>query len=103
LSRIFYTGLFSGINGPLEPVLKTLFPLVLPGSFSSPSCSPVLVPAPEATKVAPARGLPLPSRRIWGAGRVLSTRWAVGEPAGRWDGGVGSGGSERLQVAIDRG
>jgi hypothetical protein len=28
LSRIFCTGLFSGTNGPLEPVLKPLFPLV---------------------------------------------------------------------------
>jgi hypothetical protein len=28
LSRIFYTGLFFGTNGPLEPVLKALFPLV---------------------------------------------------------------------------
>jgi hypothetical protein len=40
----------------------------------------------EATEVAPARGLPLPSGEVsWGCGRVLSARWAVGEPAGQGD------------------
>jgi hypothetical protein len=58
-------------------------------------------------EAAPARGLPLPSQRreLGAVGRVLLARWAVGEMAGRGDGGGGGQeGSEGLEVlvAVDR-